>query len=350
MSLRAELHLRVGALDLDLPLTAEPGESVALLGPNGAGKSTALRLLAGLEGLDAGRISLDGDVLDEPATGRWVAPEDRRIGMVFQDYALFDHLDATENVAFGLRARGVRRAEARSRAVGWLERMGLGALADHRPGELSGGQRQRVALARALVVEPRLLLLDEPLAALDVGTRAGVRRELRRHLEGFGGVRVLVTHDPVDARVLADRVVVLEAGRVVQEGPLDELSARPRSDYVARLVGANLLSGEVADGVLHTATGGLVVVTGDVEGPALASIPPAAVALHPRPPEGSPRNCWPVRVADVEVHGGTATVHLDGPVHLEAEITTAALSELGLRADTTVWAAVKATEIAVYPA
>ena len=244
--LRAEVDVRLPDLHLQLDLRVDDGEVVALLGPNGAGKTTALRAIAGLRPLDAGRIELDGRVLDEPAAGTFVPPEQRSVGVVFQDHLLFPHLTALENVAFGLRARGVRRREARAAAQAWLDRMGLADVAGARPRTLSGGEAQRVALARALAVEPRLLLLDEPLAALDAGTRVRVRADLRRHLAAFPGGRLLVTHDPLDAIVLADRLVILERGRVTQTGTPAEVTARPASRYVAQLVGINLLFGTAA--------------------------------------------------------------------------------------------------------
>jgi len=212
MSLEARVGLRLGRLDLEVELAVGTGELVVLLGPNGAGKTTLLRALAGLVPLDRGRVVLDGAVLEDTAAGAWVPTERRPVGFVFQDYLLFPHLSALENVAFGLRARGLARAEARRRAAAWLDRVGLAAHAAARPRALSGGQAQRVALARAMVGEPRLLLLDEPLAALDAATRAEVRRDLRRHLASFGGTRLLVTHDPLEALALADRLVVLEGG------------------------------------------------------------------------------------------------------------------------------------------
>ncbi|HEY5873685.1 MAG TPA: ABC transporter ATP-binding protein [Ilumatobacteraceae bacterium] len=351
MSLQATIELRFGPLDLDLELTVEPGEVVALLGPNGAGKSTVLRALAGLVALDRGRIVIDGTVLDDPASGTFVPPEQRPIGVVFQDYLLFAHLDATENVAFGLRARGMAKAEARRRAAAWLERVGLADAARQRPAQLSGGQAQRVALARALATEPRLLLLDEPLAALDAGTRGDVRRDLRRHLASFDGMRLLVTHDPVDAYALADRVVVLETGTVVQSGTIAEVTAHPRSRYVADLVGINLLSGRLVDHVLTTTEGATVVVGGDqADGLAFAAVRPQAISLHLAHPEGSQRNMWACTVADVDQRADRVRVMLSGPVALVAEITPGALDALALQPGDPVWAAVKASEITTYPA
>jgi molybdate transport system ATP-binding protein len=269
---------------------------------------------------------------------------------VFQDYLLFPNLSALENVAFGLRARGVPKLAARAQARDWLGRVGLADHAEHRPRALSGGQAQRVALARALATEPRLLLLDEPLAALDAGTRAEVRRDLRRHLATFDGVRLLVTHDPVDAYALADRVVILEHGEVIQAGTLADVSAQPRSRYIADLVGVNLLRGTGTDGAIMTASGGRIVPADAVHGEAFAVIQPHAVALYPSPPEGSPRNVWAETVADVDRQADRVRVRLAGEIPLVAEITPGALDELALRPGDRVWASVKATEILAYPA
>ena len=314
-----------------------PGEVVALLGPNGAGKTTVLRAIAGLVPLDAGRVVLDGRLLDDPATGTWVPTERRPIGYVFQDYLLFPHLSALDNVAFGLRSRGTPKAEARRRAAAWLDRVGLGGVGATKPGALSGGQAQRVALARALATEPRLLLLDEPLAALDAQTRVLMRGELRRTLASFEGIRLLVTHDPVEAMVLADRLVVVEEGRVVQTGTPVDVSRQPRSDYVAELVGLNLFRG-LADGVsvrlapgfdLTTAT----AATGDV----FVAVRPNAVAIHTAPPGGSPRNVWAGVVEAVERRGEQVRVRVKGPIPLVAEVTPAAVAELGLDPGAAVW-------------
>jgi molybdate transport system ATP-binding protein len=351
VSLEARLALRLGSLDLDVELAVAPGEVLALLGPNGAGKTTVLRSLAGLVPLDEGRITIDGTVVDDPATDVFVEPEHRPIGVVFQDYLLFEHMTVLENVAYGLRARGVAKREARSQAAEWLARVGLDGYAGSRPGALSGGQSQRAALARALAVAPRLLLLDEPLAALDVGTRAAVRRDLRRFLESFDGMRILVTHDPVDAYALADRVAIIEAGRIVQAGPLAEVTAHPRSRYVADLVGVNLITGTVTDGTLTTASGAVIVVADAAPGPSYAVIRPQSIVLSREAPAGSSaRNSWAGTVADVDQLGDRVRVRVDGPIDLTAEITVAALRQLDLRPGDVVHATVKATEIDVAPA
>jgi molybdate transport system ATP-binding protein len=226
--------------------------------------------------------------------------------------------------------------------------VGLADLADRRPGQLSGGQAQRAALARALVTDPAVLLLDEPLAALDARTRLTVRAELRRHLAEFGGCTVLVTHDPVDAMALADRVVVLEEGRVVQEGTPAHVSRHPRTDYVARLVGLSLLPGTGDGGVVRLESGGVVAVGEEVAGPVFAAIRPEAVALWLTRPEGSPRNVWRLRLVGATPHGITIRCELEGEVSLVADVTATAFAELGLAPGAEVWATVKASEVAVY--
>jgi molybdate transport system ATP-binding protein len=342
---------RAGSLDLALDLGVEGGETVAVLGPNGAGKTTLLRAISGLLPLDRGSVVLDGRVLDEPASGTFVPPEDRSIGVVFQELLLFPALDVTDNVAFGLRARGTRREAARTDARRWLERVGLGDRASGSVATLSGGEAQRVALARALAAGPRALLLDEPLAALDADVRGTVRRDLRDHLRHHDGPRVLVTHDPLDAAVLADRVVVVEDGRITAAGQLEDLVAKPRSSWAAELAGTNLLRATARGAELDLATGGRLI-TADVvaPGPALVALRPTAIALHASHPAGSPRNVWEATVASVEGFGDRRRVRLAGAVPVVAEVTAASQEELGLVPGAAVWASAKATEVHAYPA
>jgi len=346
MSLAVTLTVRRGQLTVDLGLAVADGEVLAVLGPNGAGKSTLLRVLAGLLPPDTGRVTVDGDVWDDD--GVHVPPHRRRVGMVFQDYLLFPHLTALENVAFGLRTRGVRHPEARRRAADWLARVGLADLGGSKPGQLSGGQAQRAALARALATDPALLLLDEPLAALDARTRLTVRAELRRHLAAFGGSTVLVSHDPIDAMALSDRVVVVEDGRVVQEGTPAEVARRPRTDYVARLVGLSLLPGTAEGTTVRLDGGSVVAVAEEAQGPVFVAVRPESVALYLTRPDGSPRNVWPARLVGATPHGTAVRCELDGEVPLVADITAPAFAALGLAPGAEVWATVKASEIAVY--
>lgn len=351
MTLSAQIALRLGTLDLHADLDVEPGELLALLGPNGAGKSTVLRCLAGLAPIDSGCIALDDTVVDDPSTDTFVEPEQRPIGFVFQNYLLFEHMSVLENVAYGLRARKAPKADARRIAGEWLERVGLTDYADQRPRTLSGGQAQRAALARALATSPRLLLLDEPLAALDVGTRSSVRRDLRHHLGTFEGMRILVTHDPVDAYALADRVAILDDGSIVQVGTLAEVTAHPRSRYVADLVGVNLVTGTVTDGVLTTHAGAHVVIADAPPGSSFAVIRPHSIALVREPLVGSSaRNTWTGTIADIDRLGDRVRIGIDGQLPLTAEITVAALDALQLRHGDVIHASVKATDIEVYPA
>ncbi|MBJ6631313.1 ABC transporter ATP-binding protein [Streptomyces coelicolor] len=343
--LDAHLVVERGSFRLDITLTAAPGDVVALLGPNGAGKTTALRALAGLAPLTDGRLRLDGkDLARTP-------PESRPVGVVFQDYLLFPHLTALDNVAFGPRCRGAGRSEARTRAAAWLERMGLAAHMGAKPRRLSGGQAQRVALARALATDPRLLLLDEPLAALDARTRLEVRAQLRRHLADFEAVAVLVTHDPLDAMVLADRLVVVEHGRVVQEGAPADIARHPRTEYIAQLVGLNLYRGRADGHTVRLDAGPEVSTTENVSGPAFVAFPPGAVTLYrDRPTGSSARNLWRCEVAGLESHGDQIRVELTGELPLAADLTAVAVADLGLHTGAPVWAAVKATQTHAYPA
>jgi len=348
--LSADVRLRLGELDLVAAIEVGDGEVVALLGPNGAGKTTLLRAVAGLQPIDAGRVTVDRDVLDDPEAGIFVATNDRPIGVMFQDYLLFPRMTVVDNVAFGLRARGRSRAEARAEAHAVLDRVGMAALARAKPRELSGGQSQRVALARALAIEPRVLLLDEPLAALDAGAKLHIRAELRRHLAGFHGARLLVTHDPVDALVLADRMVVLEGGRVTQQGTPAEVARRPRSPYVAELVGVNLLSGTAAgERTVRLAGGAELVVADPVPGPEVAvAVRPQAVTVHRDQPDSSARNTWPATVADLAADHDRVRLQLAGPVPLVAEVTPAAVADLDLTPGAEVWVSMKAVDLAVY--
>ena len=338
---------RIPGFRLDVELHIPPGRTVALLGPNAAGKSTAVGAIAGLRPLDEGNVCLGGRDLDVPAAGIFVPPEERHIGVVFQDYVLFPHLTVVDNIAFGLVAHGARRAASRVQARTMLDRFDLGGLSDRRPGDLSGGQAQRVALARALVTDPELLLLDEPLAALDVTTRAKLRRLLSDHLSEFRGPRLLITHDPTEAFLLADEVHVLEHGVVTQVGTPDDIRLRPQTSYVADLAGANLLNGTAAGGVMTLEAHTLTIADTSVSGAVLATIQPRAISLHRNQPEGSPRNAWQTVIGRIEHYGDRVRVQVVEPLPLTAEITPGAEEALRLVEGERVWVSIKATEIGI---
>jgi molybdate transport system ATP-binding protein len=350
MTLHADMGLRLGEFTLDVDIHVEPGEVLAVLGPNGSGKTTMLRALAGLVPIDRGRIRIDEVVLDDADRDVFVPPERRPVGVVFQQYLLFEHLSALDNVAFGLRARGVAKSDARRQASDWLERVDLARHARARPRELSGGQAQRVALARALAIGPRMLLLDEPLAALDAATRRQVRRDLRRHLDAFDGVRILVTHDPVDAYVLADRVAIFDHGTIAQTGTLADITAHPRSRYVAELIGTNLITGTITSDGLTTADGVHLTVVAEFTGPAFAVVRPQSITVSRHVADTSARNTFTGVIDDIDRLGDRVRVGIDGPIHLTAEITAGALDTLGLRPGDIVHAAIKATDVDTYPA
>lgn len=349
MTLVADVGVRLGTLDLQASMAVSGEGAVAVIGPNGAGKTTLVRALAGLVPLDSGRISIDGRIVEDTARRFRLPPEKRGVGVVFQEHRLFSNLSVLENVAFGLRARGVPRRAARARAMTSLEQVGLPELAKARPVSLSGGQAQRVALARALATEPAVLLLDEPLAAVDLAARAELRHLLREELNRYPGARVLITHDPFEAAALAQHLVVIEGGRVTQEGPLVEVTARPRSAWVATMVGLNLLTGH-ASGTGVTLDGGTTIAAASAgQGPTYVAIRPNAITLHRHHPEGSARNVWAGQVSELHVTGDRARVRITGPVPLIAEVTPASVAELHLADGGTVWASAKATDIDTYP-
>ncbi|HUG83199.1 MAG TPA: ABC transporter ATP-binding protein [Euzebya sp.] len=333
--------------------TIAPGEVVAVVGPNGAGKTTLLQLVAGLLDPDRGHVQLGASVLTDTAAGIHRPPAARRMGVVFQDHLLFDHMSVRENVAFGPRSAGAGRRRARAHADTWLDRVGLVEHASTPPAHLSGGQRQRVALARALASDPSCLLLDEPLSALDVQARSSVRRELRRHLADFAGPVLLVTHEPLEALALADRLIVLEGGRVTQSGDAATVARHPRSDWVARLVGTNLLSGHADGEAVAIDGGGTVHAAGPLpDGPLLLTVHPRSISLHRQRPTGSPRNVWQGTLEEMELAGDRVRALVGGHPALVAEVTAAAMAELRL-ADLAsrggrVWLSFKAADVDVY--
>jgi molybdate transport system ATP-binding protein len=345
----------VAARRFDVSLSLGPAETIAVLGPNGAGKSTLLSVIAGLLRPDSGRAEVDGRVLfDLPlgaghGAGSWTAPHRRGIALLAQEPLLFPHLSALENVAFGPRGAGVRKRAARDTARRWLAEVDAGHLESRRPGELSGGQAQRVAVARALAANPGVLLLDEPLAALDIQAAPLLRRLLKRVLAGRRAV--IVTHDVLDAYMLADRVLVMEDGRIAEEGPTRELLRRPRSSFAAGLAGLNLVAGTVTAGGIRSAEGLEFAGQHDfplVPGQAgVAAFPPSAVSVFQNEAHGSPRNSFRVTITDLEPHGDQIRVRAG---ELSADVTPAASADLGLVPGLDVHFVVKAAAVAIYPA
>ncbi len=353
LGLSVDAKIRRGEFTAELRIDVAPGELVAVLGPNGSGKSTLLRAVAGLMPVSEGRITLAGRVLDDAASSTFVPPAQRRIGLVFQDGRLFGHLRVIDNVAYAARAQGRSRPAALALAREWLDRVGGGELADRRARELSGGQAQRVAVARALASSPELLLLDEPFAALDVQTRGAMQSELSRHLHEFAGPAVLVTHDPVEALILADRIVVLETGRIVQEGTPAQITLSPLTPYVAGLVGVNLYRGQrgAAATLVDLVDGGTFVLSDPVPaGPLLLALRPSSVTVYrEQPHDVSARNVWAGTIESLQVIGDRVRLAVAGPPRTLVDVTTAAVAELGLSAGAGVWLSAKATDLNAYP-
>lgn len=354
-----DVGLEVTRRDVRLDLDVAAGQVLAVLGPNGAGKSTLLHVLAGVVRPDGGAVRVGGRTLTDCAAGVHIATHDRRVGLLMQDALLFPHLNVLDNVAFGPRSgKRLSRKESRSIAEAWLAEVGAGELAGRMPRQLSGGQAQRVALARALAAEPDVLLLDEPMAGLDVSVAAAMRATLRRVLTRDGRAAVLVTHDLLDVVTLADQVVVLESGRVAERGPAAQILAGPRSVFGAQFAGVNLVNGTLgADGALHTDWGTqwhgrpqAGMVTGDA---VVAVFPPAAVAVYRAAPHGSPRNALQVTVAELDSRGPAVRIRADpqpdGAPGLAADITAEAAAELRLAPGERVFFAVKAQELTIQP-
>ena len=369
----AALDCRVAARDVDLQLTVPAGRRVALVGPNGAGKSTALALLAGHLRPDAGQVRLDGHLVSSPRTH--LPAHRRRVVTLEQRPGLFPHLSVLHNVAYGPLAHGVRRRGALARARAELDAVGCADLAGRRPHQLSGGQAQRVSLARALAVDPELVLLDEPLAALDVEVAPAIRRLLADRLADRAVA--LVTHDPLDLWAMADDVVVVISGRTAQTGTVEQVLARPTSDFAARLAGVSLVEGEVVDDdEVRTPAGDAITgvraarVDGwCVGGRAIATVDPRSVAIHAvAAPAGtaststastgtvqkgtaSPRNSWPAQVVAVAPAGALTlvTTELRDGQRVDAEVTSRSAAELSLAPGSQVRLVVKAAQVALYP-
>ncbi|CAN5631918.1 ATP-binding cassette domain-containing protein [soil metagenome] len=351
LSLRARVEHR----DAEFDLTLDDGDVLAVLGPNGAGKSTLLSLIAGLLRPDDGRISLGDTVITDTETGVFVPPHARDIAMLAQQALLFPHMTVAANVGYAPRCKGHSRSDALAVAGKWLQAVDAEHLAHRRPAQLSGGQAQRVAVARALAAEPRLLLLDEPMAALDVTAAPAVRRLLRDILRKDRRTAVIVTHDLLDALAIANKMVIIENGRIVERGPVRDILTSPRSEFAARIAGVNLISGVVTEpGVIRTSWGAIVSGTGEIDGAAVALFQPAAVSVHLDPPHGSPRNVIPVTIAEMDINGTTvrlrSTDQPDGSTGLAADITAAAAADLDIAPGHEVYFVVKAHEVQLLPA
>ncbi len=339
-----DVALSHGLRDFRVELTLAVGsETVALVGPSGAGKTSVLRAVAGLLSPEEGRVTLDGTVWLDTQTGVDVPPEGRSVGLVFQEYALFPHLSVRANVAFGA-TRGDLVDEV-------LERLRIAELADERPGRLSGGERQRVALARAIARAPRVLLLDEPLSALDAHTRDAVRGELRDLLAALRLPTILVTHDFEDAAALADRIGVVSAGRLLQIGTATDLVARPADPFVARFTGATLLHGVAAadvNGLTRVALdlGGTAWTTDAGRGRVAVAVHPWEVTVARTPPEDSMLNHITAPIDSIVTIGNRVRVRV-GP--LAGEITRGSAERLTLREGEVVVASFKATAARLIP-
>jgi molybdate transport system ATP-binding protein len=342
----AEVVVHRPRFSLNLNLTVNSGETLAVMGPNGAGKTTLLMALAGIVSLDAGTIRVGDTEWETPSRRLRLRPDQRRAGVVFQDYLLFPHLTARDNVAFGPSSRGLSRTKARRLADCWLHRLGIDDHAESLPRKLSGGQAQRVALARALAAEPQLLLLDEPLTALDAEVRSAVRAQLRGCLAAFPGVTVLVSHDLTDVVALADTLAVVSEGKLVQLGTPREVIQRPASAYVASAVGTNLLEVEVACG--KASLGDVVLpAPGVPNGPAKLALVPSAVRLFREDP-GDDQPAWRGIVTEVVPQSENLRVMVSGPHPVRADVPFVGASDLLSAIDHQVWISVDPTRLNYY--
>lgn len=332
---------------VSIQFTAQAGRVVAIVGPNGSGKSTLLRTIAGLEPSAQGRLRVN--TADWMTDEHFLAPEERSIGFVFQDYLLFPHLSVFDNISFGMHGMGLSKVTVRERVFEWMHRYEIADLADRKPGQISGGQAQRVALTRALIRQPDVLLMDEPLAALDAGTRAGIRAQLRSHLSEFAGTALLVTHDPLEALVLGDDICVLDRGRIMQFGTAAQVTRQPATPYVARLMGLNLVAGQAGRGVVDLDGGGqLRIEQPHPLGRVMAVIRPSAITVHQDRPHGSARNVWVGAIRGIEQVAERVRLDIAATPSVLVDVTAAAVAELDLTPGSPVWLSVKATEIDVY--
>ena len=388
----ASLDTHLNAFHLELSFSAEVGRTTVLLGESGAGKSTVLRILAGLLHPEQGHIVFEGVTYFDSERRIAIPPQQRPFGYVFQDYALFPHLSVFENVAFGLRAQYLPRQLIRQRVGEALEQVRLSGLDERRPAQLSGGQQQRVAIARALALQPQLLLLDEPLSALDVQTRREVRQELRRILARIGITTVFVTHQYLEALVFGHHILVLDHGQLIQQGSQRDLLERPRSSYVAELVGTNFFRGRVVrcetnsictirlddhhersieiSATLARAEASSRLYADKVPGAgeeAFVVVDPRSITLYQTAPDSSARNIFRGEIVQL-LHLGTSgnagnrddgrvrvSMQLDTATNLSlpaplltAEITAASATRMELLEGKTVYATFKATEARAY--
>ncbi|HWU57087.1 MAG TPA: ABC transporter ATP-binding protein [Microbacteriaceae bacterium] len=358
-ALEAALVVRRGTFTLDVELSVADGEVVAVLGPNGAGKSTLLAAISGLIRPESGRVAVAGRVLTKrTASARIFVPaERRRIGLLSQDPLLFPHLSAIENIAFGQRAQGRPRADATRDAHEWLNAVGLAGLGDRRPGALSGGQRQRVAIARALAARPDVLLLDEPLAALDVQTAAHIRRLLSERLAETGTTTIVVTHDVLDAIVLADRCAIVNAGRIIDDGPKARVLGHPKTQFIAALAGVNLVEG-ISDGAAGVVSADGGAVRGHVMGAAIAAgtqasavFSPSAVSVSaPRAGQGeeNPRgNRWNATIEALEPSAAGVRIRVREIPHVVIDVSPAVAVDIDLSIGAPIVVSVDPADVAI---
>jgi molybdate transport system ATP-binding protein len=345
-SLNAQFAAERDGFKFSIDVRGDKGDIIAIVGPNGSGKSSALHAIAGLVPISEGTISLNGRSLDD---GKRRVPVDRRnCALVFQDHRLFPHMSVIDNVAYAPRTR-MKKAKARKVAQQWIDRLGLDELTKRNPQDLSGGQHQRIAIARALASDPDLLMLDEPLSALDVDATRVMRQFLKETLSSYDGVTLLVTHDPTDALALADKILVIESGKVSQSGSPTQIKEHPATRYVAEFVGINRLEGQAQGNHVLIHSGAEVTTAEQHEGPVALIIHPSAVALHASQPSGSPRNTFPGTITHMEEQAQRIRLTIDGPLPIVAELTPGAVAALELKVSKPVWIAIKATEISVRP-
>jgi molybdate transport system ATP-binding protein len=353
VALQMQLRVRRGDFVLDAALQVRQGEILALLGPNGSGKSTLLGALAGLIPLESGTVRVAGRTISDTDRRVAVPPEHRGVGLLGQEPLLFPHLSAIDNVAFGRQSQGVRRPDARAEAVGWLSAVGLDGLGNRKSSQLSGGQQQRVAIARALAAQPRVLLLDEPLAAVDVPTASVLRQLLRERLAATGTAAIFVTHDVLDAIVVADRVAILQEGRIVETGPTQRVLGAPRTRFVAALAGVNLVTGVLErDGSLRTADGRRFSgrFLGDQPAPGAtvsAVFRPAALRVTLAPGHAMESNSWNARVAALEPSSGGIRIRLAGDPDIVAEISPVDVAEQAINVGSDVRVSVAEADVAL---